>query len=82
MLFRSINYENVSNFEWLKDRYDSECNGLHIDQKINELGNMIENHLGLMVPYLDEKQSKFFKSYYPTIKNKEFMLTEAEYMRK
>ena len=53
----------------------------NLDEKIQNLGNIIEKNLGLNVPYFNEKQSQFFKNYYKVPKNKEFMLTESEAFR-
>lgn len=64
----SFSLANISDYDWFKqfghdylDQFPTE--GLMID-KIYELGDAINKHMGLDLAYFDEAQSKFFKQVY------------------
>jgi len=69
------NYIEVRDFKKLTDIYQGlEERPWHVDE--------LKQRLGLNIIYFDAEQSAFFKKYYNRHRNKDFMLTEMNYIRK
>jgi hypothetical protein len=64
----SFSLENISDYDWFK-RFGNDYLAQFVSEgdmidKIYELGDAINKHMGLNLAYFDEAQSKFFKQVY------------------
>ena len=77
------NWIDVRDFKQLKELYEEHKNRLdYAAMKYGNYADDIERRLGLKIIDFNQQQSAFFKKYYNKHQNKEFKLSEMDYIQR